>query len=1235
MRTIRPSRYPAAFRRSPLLAALAAAVTAPAAYAACTPSAVAPNLVFCVTNTATSGPGSLAQAFLDASNFATCAGTTPTIGFAIPGAGPFTIAPSGTLQLSCSNGSVQATLDGTSQTGSTPNTSSSGFNANIPVVVSGTTSGFLGISVQDFGYGASLLVKGMDIRNYTAYGGGTALQGEITLVGSRIVGNSYGISPDTGANIGGLPIAERNVFANSVRNISIVEVSSVQVWNNLIGTDDSGNAAAGGSGIGVYVNAGNGVSILNNVISGASGNGIELTSGAHNVTITGNKIGLGSSGAPVPNSGHGISSQFSNVVSITDNTIAFNGGDGFNMGSGVTHSVRRNSIHTNGGKAINLGNTPGQLPNDLDDPDGGANGLQNYPVISSILKDGTNTTVNWSLNSAQVYTYEIDFFSNPAASATPQATNYLDPAGLGFAQAGGTTSAGSTISGTTVIPGTHDFITATATNTSLGAETSELASMAFGVGGVLNPTSINFGNVVVNASSSPQNATITSIGANPYIINFLHGSNLCYGGPPAPPAICSTGGFICSTNCGIGTHYSSGQSCTITGTFAPTVLGAQSTTIYICDNAGGNPRTLTLTGNAIAPPPPSAAPSSHNFGNVEVGGSSAVQSFTLTNPSPASITLTALTVPLPFSIGANTCGGTLAANSSCTFDAKFSPTATGPANAAVTATASSGPVNIPVSGNGSPTPPPSITPPSIDFGSVQVGAQSSPGTFTLTSTGIQPVTLSSWLVPAPFALVSSTCGASLSNGQSCTANVRFVPSAVGPASGAISNNTSAGTVSAGLSGNGSAAAPVTIAPLSHEFGSVYVGSASAHQAFTLNNPALTPATFAGFTATPPFQLVSTTCTNPIPPQSSCTADAKFVPSAVGPASGSLVASVNGGNVSAALSGTGAPPPSLAITPASFDFGAVLLGTSSAPVPFQIKNPGSVLLMINAPSATGPFQVAGTDCTPTLTPNQSCTAHVRFTPTQANLAMGSLSVSSQFGPSSANLQGTGARQPAVQLATEPIEFGSLVVGGPVVQQTLRLTNSGNDILGINSIAVPRPFTLANACGVSLGAGDSCTFTVSFDPAQIGDFTQTLSVSTNAPNASSIGIRVHAQVQARPEPQVRVSPRTIGFGGRMGGTLSPSQRITLTNDGGVAANLSLSMTTPHFVILSTSCGPTLAPQRSCDADVAFQPQGFGPKQGQYVVTSNSPDSPVRVDLSGAGCRPVEVTQGRGTPPNNCAP
>jgi hypothetical protein len=120
-------------------------------------------------------------------------------------------------------------------------------------------------------------------------------------------------------------------------------------------------------------------------------------------------------------------------------------------------------------------------------------------------------------------------------------------------------------------------------------------------------------------------------------------------------------------------------------------------------------------------------------------------------------------------------------------------------------------------------------------------------------------------------------------------------------------------------------------------------------------------------------------------------------------------------------------------------------------------------------------------------------------------------------------------------------------------------------------------------------------------------------------------------------IRVSPQTIGFGARMAGTPAPSQRITVTNEGGgTAVGLNLGFNTPHFIVQSTSCGQSLAPQSTCFAEVVFAPQGFGPRRDSFSVrSSNDPRSPVTVDVSGAGCRPVSITASRGGTQISCAP
>ena len=54
---------------------------------------------------------------------------------------------------------------------------------------------------------------------------------------------------------------------------------------------------------------------------------------------------------------------------------------------------------------------PGQLArlfNDVGDADTGPNGLQNSPVITGIVSDGTETTVTGTINSRPGFSYEIE-----------------------------------------------------------------------------------------------------------------------------------------------------------------------------------------------------------------------------------------------------------------------------------------------------------------------------------------------------------------------------------------------------------------------------------------------------------------------------------------------------------------------------------------------------------------------------------------------------------------------------------------------------------------------------------------------------------------------------------------------------------------------------------------------------------------------------------------------------------
>jgi hypothetical protein len=86
----------------------------------------------------------------------------------------------------------------------------------------------------------------------------------------------------------------------------------------------------------------------------------------------------------------------------------------------------------------------------------------------------------------------------------------------------------------------------------------------------------------------------------------------------------------------------------------------------------------------------------------------------------------------------------------------------------------------------------------FDFAVIDVGASTS-HTFTLTNTGdaaasgVTPV-----VMPAPFSIASTSCGASIDPEASCTIDVEFAPGLIGPAEGTLSVAYDDGQAAAGI-----------------------------------------------------------------------------------------------------------------------------------------------------------------------------------------------------------------------------------------------------------------------------------------------------------------------------------------------------------------------------------------------------------------------------------------------------
>lgn len=312
--------------------------------------------------------------------------------------------------------------------------------------------------------------------------------------------------------IGGITSQLRNIISgNTGAGIRLGQDAAHdnKIFGNYIGTDVTGATAIPNSNHGVFFDTGAAFNILGgltvaerNVIAGNFESGVRFFSNSTFDSVRwnkviGNYIGVNASGAALGNSTHGVfmsenvaNAVFRNSIGGVEtgagNVIANNGGDGIFITGGHENGIFANSIHSNTGLGIDLG-ANGVTANDIGDQDTGGNDLQNFPVISSAIRSGSNTIITGTMSSFANNSYTIEFFSNPAcdASGNGEAQTFL-----------GSTTVTTDVNGNApinvVLPvavTAGHFITATATD--VNDNTSELSAcqQVIACSFSINPTS--------------------------------------------------------------------------------------------------------------------------------------------------------------------------------------------------------------------------------------------------------------------------------------------------------------------------------------------------------------------------------------------------------------------------------------------------------------------------------------------------------------------------------------------------------------------------------------------------------------------------------------------------------------------------------------------------------------------------------------------------------------------------
>ncbi len=530
----------------------------------------------------------------------------------------------------------------------------------------------------------------------------------------------------------------------------------------------------------------------------------------------------------------------------------------------------------------------------------------------------------------------------------------------------------------------------------------------------LSPTSLGFGNQLLNSASAAQSVTLTNTGSAALTIT----------------SIAASGDFSQTNTCGATVAVAG--TCAISVKFTPSATGSRTGSISVTDNASGSPHTVSLTGTGTAPLV-SLAPTSLSFGNQLLNTASAAQSVTLTNTGSAALTITGIAASGDFS-QTNTCGGSVAAAGTCTISVTFTPTAAGSRTGTISVTdnASGSPQTVTLAGTGTTAPAVSFSPTGLSFGNQPLTTTSAAQVVTLTNTGSAALTITTVAASGDFSQ-TNTCGASVAPAGTCAISVTFAPAATGSRAGTVSvtDNASGSPHTVALAGTGTAPA-VSFAPTSLTFGNQALNTASAAQVVTLTNTGSAALTITTIAASGDFSQTNT-CGASVAAAGTCTISVTFTPTAAGSRTGAVSVTDNAGGSpqTVALTGTGITAPAVSFAPTSLSFGNQALNIASTAQVVTLTNTGSAALTITTIAASGDFSQTNT-CGASVAAAGTCTISVTFTPAATGSRTGAVSVTDNAGgsPQTVALTGTGITAPAVSFSDAlPIYADQYRVGGP--------------------------------------------------------------------------------------------------------------------------------------------------------------------------------------------------------------
>jgi hypothetical protein len=279
-------------------------------------------------------------------------------------------------------------------------------------------------------------------------------------------------------------------------------------------------------------------------------------------------------------------------------------------------------------------------------------------------------------------------------------------------------------------------------------------------------------------------------------------------------------------------------------------------------------------------------------------------------------------------------------------------------------------------------------------------------------------------------------------------------------------------------------------------------------------------------------------------------------------------------------------------------------TSQSPNPSNIGQSVaigfSVVGSTNIVMPTGTVTVTASTGENCAAPVSSGTCSITFTTSGSRTLTAKYSGDTNFVGSTSSAVTHTVNGATLMISPTSVNFGTPFIF-TTSKQTITLTNTGSSTITLNSVVLSTAdaddWSLSNQCGSSIGAGKSCTLTLSFTGDEVGTQTATITLTDNATNSpQQVGATVNVIA-----PAGLLTPIYASFGKvKVGSTAT--QKFVLTSVGLTSLTINnISISGTGFT-QTNNCPSTLGVYASCTITVTFAPTAKVSYSGTLTVTDN---------------------------------